>query len=124
MIASGGTSSGFSIACMSARAGYAAALTATIAGFSLTMLGTDFCSAAIDVGPEMQPAELWALAEQRFNTAIDVATRINQQTLLNAARLGRARVRLYMGKRTEAAADARLVPAGFVWNATASTVIR
>ncbi len=98
------------------------ALTAAIAGFSLTMLGTDFCSAAIDVGPEMQPAALWALAEQRFNLAIDAATRSNKQTLLNSATVGRARVRLYMGKRTEAAADARLVTAGFVWNATASTI--
>ena len=96
------------------------ALTAAIAGFDYTMLGTDFCSAAVDVGPEMQPAEFFAIAEQRFTTAIDAATRANTQTLLNAARVGRARVRLYMGKKAEAAADAKLVPSGFVWNATAA----
>lgn len=98
------------------------ALTANLAGFSLAMLGTDFCSAAIDLGPEMQPPELFALAEQRFTTAIEAATRAQTPTLLHAAHVGRARVRLYLGKKAEAAADARLVPDGFVWNATASTV--
>ena len=63
------------------------------------MLGTDFCTAAADVGPEMQPAESFTLAEQRFTTAIEAATRANTPNLLNAARLGRARVRLFMGKR-------------------------
>jgi hypothetical protein len=98
------------------------ALMAVVAGFDYTMLGTDFCSAAVDVGPELQPAQLWATAEERFTTALDAATRSNAPTLVNAARLGRARVRLYMGKKTEAAADARLVPANFVWNASASGV--
>jgi hypothetical protein len=98
------------------------ALSANLAGFSYTMLATDYCSAAVDLGPEMQPAELFAAAEQRFNTAIEAATRANTQTLLNAARLGRARVRLYTNKKTEAAADAKLVPSGFAWNASAASV--
>ena len=98
------------------------ALMAVVSGFDYTMLGTDFCSAAVDVGPELQPAQLWATAEQRFNTAIEAATRSNASTLLTAARLGRARVRLYMGKKAEAAADAKLVPVNFVWNASASDV--
>jgi hypothetical protein len=98
------------------------ALTAAIAGFSYAMLGTDFCSAAVDLGPEMQPAQFFALAEERFSTAIDAATQANTPNLLNAARVGRARVRLYLNKKTEAAADAKLVPAGFAWNTTASTV--
>jgi starch-binding outer membrane protein, SusD/RagB family len=98
------------------------ALTAALAGFSYTMLGTDFCTAAVDLGPEMQPAQFFTLAEQRFTTAIEAATRANTPILLNAARVGRARVRLYQNKKTEAAADARLVPANFAWNATASDV--
>ncbi|MGH7467216.1 MAG: RagB/SusD family nutrient uptake outer membrane protein [Longimicrobiales bacterium] len=98
------------------------ALAANLAGFSLTMLATDFCSAALDLGPEVQPAALFALAEQRFTTALDAATRANTQTLLNAARVGRARVRLFTNKKTEAAADARAVPAGFAWNASAASV--
>lgn len=99
------------------------ALTATIAGFSYTMLGTDFCSAAVEVGPELQPTALFGVAEQRFNTAIEAATRANATALLHAARIGRARARLYMGKGAEAAADARLVPANFGgWHASASTI--
>ncbi len=98
------------------------ALSANLAGFSYTMLATDFCSAAVDVGPELQPAALFAVAEQRFSTAIDAATRANTPILTNAARLGRARVRLLTNKKTEAAADARLVPANFAWNASASSV--
>ena len=98
------------------------ALSANLAGFSYTMLATDFCSAAVDLGPEQQPTALFALAEQRFTTAIEAATRANAPILLNAARVGRARVRLFSNKKTEAAADARLVPAGFVWNASSSSV--
>ena len=42
-------------------------------------------------------------------------------SLRNMALVGRARTRLDMGKLAEAAADARLVPAGFVRNAEFST---
>lgn len=93
---------------------------AVYAGFSLAEMGTIMCSAAIDQGREMNPTELFREAEKRFDRAIQAATAVNRADLRNAAYAGRARVRLYLGNRTGAAADARQVPAGFVFNATAS----
>ena len=98
------------------------ATAAVYAGFSLTELGMIMCSAAIDVGPEMTPAQLFAEAEQRFTKAITAATAANRADLVNAATAGRARVRLYQNNKTGAAADARNVPAGFVFNARAEDV--
>lgn len=94
------------------------ATAATYAGFSYAMLGMAMCSAAVDAGPELTSQQLFALAEERFTTAIE-AGGSDPATVL-AARVGRARVRLYQGNRAGAAADARLVPANFVFNATAS----
>ena len=98
------------------------ATAAVYAGFSLTELGMLMCSAAIDVGPEMTPAQLFAEAELRFNRAITAATAANRTDLVNAATAGRARVRLYQNNTTGAATDARNVPAGFVFNARAEDV--
>lgn len=85
------------------------------AGYSYTLIGEMFCSAAFDVGPELQPAAIFALAEQRFTRAIDAPG--VPADVRNLALVGRARVRLNLNKRTEAAADAALVPANFVYNA-------
>jgi starch-binding outer membrane protein, SusD/RagB family len=85
------------------------------AGYSYIMLGEMFCSAAVDLGPELTPAQVFALAEARFTRAIDtpgVAAEI-----LNMSLVGRARARINQGKRTEAAADAARVPDNFVANA-------
>jgi hypothetical protein len=90
------------------------------AGFSLAHLGMTMCSAAIDLGPEMTNQQLFAEAEQRFGLALTHAAQANIPTYTRAANLGLARVRLFQGKRQEAAAAAALVPAGFVLNATAS----
>jgi hypothetical protein len=62
-----------------------------------------------------------AIAEQRFTTALTLAEAANQAELAAFARVGRARVRLNLGRRGEAAADARLVPQGFVRYATFSS---
>jgi starch-binding outer membrane protein, SusD/RagB family len=98
------------------------ATAAAMNGFTYIYLATDFCTAAVDLGPELQPNELLTIAEQRFTTAMDAATQANSPALLNLARLGRARARLYLGNKTGAAADARLIPADFVYNATASDI--
>ena len=87
---------------------------ATYAGFAYALIGMSMCSAAFDLGPEVQQAAIFALAEERFTTAIAAAQATNQPALLNAAYVGRARVRLFTGNKTGAAADAALVPAGFV----------
>ena len=90
---------------------------AVYAGFSYAFIGMSMCSAAFDLGPEVQQAEIFPLAEQRFTTAIAAAQGSGATELLNAAYVGRARVRLYQGNKAGAAADAALVPAGFVFAA-------
>jgi hypothetical protein len=95
---------------------------ASYAGFTYVMLGEGMCNAAIDAGPMLTPAATLALAETKFTTALTLATTANDAGLQNLARVGRARVRLNLGKKAEAAADAKLVPTGFTHNATYSTV--
>ena len=93
---------------------------AAYAGYSLILLGEGFCSAAIDLGPEMTPAQVFALAEQRFTRAIQAATTAGGATgdsLRYLALVGRARARVNQNKLAEAATDAALVPNGFTFNA-------
>src|SRR5437764_2369358 len=82
---------------------------ATYAGYSLVLLGEAMCSAAIDLGPEMSRAQLFAAAQDRFTTAIAAAQASSNAVMLNAARIGRARALLDQGKLQEARADAVLV---------------
>jgi hypothetical protein len=99
------------------------ASTALYAGYSLVMLGEGFCEIAIDLSPRMNSAAVFAQAEDRFTKAIAAATAAGSGSanIGNAALVGRARARLGMGKKAEAAADARLVPTGFQFNATFSS---
>ena len=87
------------------------------AGYSLVHLGENFCAMALDNGPLMTPAAVLAVAAERFSTTISQAT---DASILNMARVGRARVNLDLGNLSEAAADADLVPEGFVRNAVYS----
>jgi hypothetical protein len=96
------------------------AQSAVYGGYSLVLLGESMCSAAIDLGPELTPAQLFQAAEARFTTAITAARTANNTVALNAALVGRARALAREGKFTAAAADASLVPSGFVFNATFS----
>jgi starch-binding outer membrane protein, SusD/RagB family len=72
---------------------------------------------AIDNGPALTRADVLAIAEKRFTSAIALATTAGDASLKNMATVGRARVRLDLGNMPGAAADAALVPAGFVRNA-------
>jgi hypothetical protein len=102
------------------------ATAALFSGYSHVLLGEGFCSAAVDGGPELTPAQVFALAEERFTQAITSATAVNNTAVLNAARVGRARARLDLAKLpgqpvvnaklTDARADAAQVPPGFVYN--------
>jgi hypothetical protein len=92
---------------------------AAYAGYSRILLGEGFCEAAINLGPKMTSAEVLASAEVMFTTAITAAQAAGDQQILNMAYVGRARARLDQGNKTGAAADAALVPPGFVINATA-----
>ncbi|MEO8622879.1 MAG: RagB/SusD family nutrient uptake outer membrane protein [bacterium] len=95
------------------------------AGYSLVLLGEGMCSAAINLGPELTPAQLHAEAKTRFDKAIAAATTANDATTLNLARVGRARTLLDLGGATNlaaAAVDAALVPATFAVNTSPDAV--
>lgn len=103
------------------------ATAAAYAGYSYLLLGEGFCSAAVDLGPELTPQQLFALAEERFTTAMAAAaaagTTAEDVSLLNMARVGRARARINQSAATPAKlplalADAEAVPAGFTRMAT------
>jgi starch-binding outer membrane protein, SusD/RagB family len=87
------------------------------AGYADLLLGEGMCTMTMDNGPLMTRADVFAVAEERFSDAITRASAVGDQSLLNMARVGRARARLDLKKLPEAAADAALVPAGFVRNA-------
>ncbi len=88
------------------------------AGFSYAALGMAMCQAAFDLGPLVDQKGMFALAEKRFTDAITAASGVAAlATYLNAAYVGRARMRLYQHNTSGAAADAAMVPKGFVFNA-------
>ncbi len=86
------------------------------AGYSILLLGESMCSAAINLGPELTPAQLFAEAKTRFDAAVTSATAANDQPTLNFALLGRARTLLNLKTPAPAAVDAALIPANFVFN--------
>jgi hypothetical protein len=94
-------------------------------GYAHLILGETMCEMALDGGPKMTSQEVWAVAEERFSEGITLATALgtgaDAVSLRNMATLGRARARLNLGKFAESAADARLIPAGFVRNAEFTT---
>ena len=63
----------------------------TYAGYSLVLMGEAMCSGAINLGPELQPAAIFAEAKKRFDAAIAAATTAGDTQTLNFATLGRAR---------------------------------
>lgn len=90
---------------------------AAYAGYAYLLLGEGMCEMTVDNGPKMDKAAVFAIAEARFATALARATTINNASLRNMALVGRARARLNLNNMAGAAADAALVPAGFVRNA-------
>lgn len=94
------------------------ATSAAFAGYSYVLLAEGMCSAAVDGGPELSRNDLAQLADDRFTRAIAAAQEAGIDSIYHLALVGRARARLDMGKKTEAAADAALVPDDFVWYAT------
>src|SRR5690606_21141987 len=91
---------------------------ANYAGFALTFLGETFCSATIDVGPELTSQQIFEEAEARFTKALEAAQAAGNQDLAQLAYLGRAKARLDAGDGPGAKADAQQVNPGFVFNAT------
>lgn len=95
---------------------------AAYAGLSVSFLGEMMCTAAIDGGPELTSAQMFQEAIQRFDRAVTHATAANDATTANLARLGRARVRLFLGDLAGARQDAATIPPGFVVNTTPAAV--
>ncbi len=89
---------------------------AAYAGYSLLLLGEGMCSAAVNLSPEMTPAQLFGEAKIRFDSAVTAATTANDAATLNIALLGRARTLLNLKQPAAAGTDAARIPAGFVAN--------
>ncbi len=92
--------------------------TAAYTGYTLTLMGETMCAGAIDGGPKITSDSLLGLAEVHYGIAITNATAAHDTVSLNMALLGRARERLDRGQSVNAAADAALIPAGFLKVAT------
>jgi hypothetical protein len=91
------------------------------AGYAYLHLAEGFCSMAIDQGPELTSAQVFALAEDRFTKALAAAQTAGGTVgtdIGNMARVGRARARLSLAKNAEAVTDAQGVTLNYVKNAT------
>lgn len=93
---------------------------AAYSGYTYTLMGEGMCESAIDGGPLVGRAELLDIAHDMFTSAITHAQAAGDNSILNMARVGRARVLLNLGRGAEAVQDAIDVPEGFVRNATRS----
>jgi len=99
--------------------------TASLYGaYAYLLLGEAFCTCAVSApeeiltsggSAELQSSDMFTAAESRFTQAITLADGAGQSAIANAARVGRARARLNLGKLAEAKADAQAVPAGFAF---------
>ncbi|MEX2283793.1 MAG: RagB/SusD family nutrient uptake outer membrane protein [Gemmatimonadota bacterium] len=95
---------------------------AAYSGYSIVFLAEGMCSAAIDLSPELTPAQLFTEAILRFDKAVTAATAANDQITLNFARLGRARAQRGAGNLAAAGTDAALIPANFLVATSADAV--
>lgn len=94
------------------------------AGLSNRLLGETVCEAVIDGGPSEDFKVHFTRADSQFTEAIRIANNLSgaiKDSLLRVAYGGRASVRAWQGKWTEAAADAALVPTSYVFVAPFST---
>jgi len=108
------------------------ATAAAYEAWSILLLGEGFCSTVLTTidganfayAGETTRNDAFKAAEDRFNEAITVAQAQGSAatSILNMALVGRARARQDQGNLTGARTDAALVPASFVFNASASSV--
>lgn len=97
------------------------ATVAAYSGYSHVLMGEAMCTAAFDLGPELQPTEIFQRADQRFSTAISAAQSAGREDIINWASVGRARALHRLGRTSEAADVARQVPTDFVKHASYGT---
>jgi hypothetical protein len=107
-------------------------IAAAYAGYSYVLLGEGLCTLAfsrinpdrsIAYGGEISRDSTFKIAVNLFSEAIAAAQATSNTEILRMAYLGRARAKLNLGDYTGAKADALLVPAGFVKNATYSATV-
>lgn len=108
------------------------ATAAAYEAWSILLLGEGFCSTVLTTidganfayAGETTRNDAFKAAEDRFNQAITVAQSQGSAatSILDMALVGRARARQDQGNLAGARTDAALVPASFVFNATASSV--
>ena len=95
------------------------------AGLANRLLGENVCETAIDGGAVEDHKVHFSRAEAQFTEALRIAAGVTpaalRDSLNRVAYGGRASVRAWQGKWTEAAADAALVPTSYVFVAPFST---
>jgi hypothetical protein len=84
-------------------------------GYANRMLGENMCDAVIDGGPRAAYTAYLERAEAAFTEALAVATAVGDANLANAAKAGRASVRLLRNNPDGAVADASGIPDAFVY---------
>jgi hypothetical protein len=98
------------------------------AGYAYLLLAEGMCQMTVDGGPPLTKQQVLDIAEQRFTDAITRAGAITGNaeatSILNMARVGRARTRLDKGDKTGAANDALAVPANYVRVAEFSNTVQ
>jgi starch-binding outer membrane protein, SusD/RagB family len=96
------------------------------AGFANRLLGEHVCDAVFDGGPALDFTAHFERADSQFTEALRLAGQATasaavRDSLRRVAYGGRASVRAWLGRWTEAAADAQQVPTSFVFVAHYST---
>jgi starch-binding outer membrane protein, SusD/RagB family len=95
------------------------------AGLANRLLGEHVCDAVIDGGPTQHVKVHFERAEAQFTEALRIVPNVSgaalRDSLRRAAHGGRASVRAWQGKWTDAALDAAQVPTGYVFVAFFST---
>jgi len=86
-------------------------------GLAITDFADNFCQAAYDGGPVVEPEESYRMAIDRLNEAIAVAQAAGVDSIIHRAHLVLARAYMGLGDLDEARNHARQVPDGLVWYA-------
>jgi hypothetical protein len=94
-----------------------------LGGLALRHMGETQCRVNYDAGPDLPHTDAFTRADSMFTRAIAVGTAAGSSAgdIVTAAYGGRASVRAWTGRWSEAVADAAKVPTTFTWNSTFSS---
>ena len=87
-----------------------------VAGYSFLAMADVFCEGTVNAGPALSREAMLDSAVTHFTRAIDTGAGLSSPEatqLANAARVGRARAHLQVGRTSEALSDAQAVDEGF-----------